>query len=258
MKMETLRIFKNSLFAAFAILCFVTVPRAQEARLEMLRLVDLPTAGTMDRGSYVSSLRLYPYGGVLGELQIGLSDRFFLGVSFGGENIIGEGRINWNPEPGLQFRLRIVDETFALPAIAIGFNSQGYGPYLKPQKRYTVKSRGFYAVASKNYAFLGDLSFHGGINYSLEKEDGDADLNFFGGIIKSLNPELNLVAEYDFALNDNDIASVGRGRGYLNVGIRWLFARRLSLQFQIKNILQNKENIPYSNREIIISYLEHF
>jgi hypothetical protein len=236
---------------------------AQQQPLPPYELIDLPTAGTLPRGSYVSSLRLYPSGGVLGGVQVGLSDRLSFGVSFGGENIIGEGKINWNPEPGLQFVYRLIDENIVLPAITLGYNSQGYGAYLKNNeqytiKRYTIKSRGIYGVASKNYAFLGDLSFHGGINYSFEREDGDKDLNLFAGIIKSLNRDLSLLAEYDVAVNDNNFRSIGSGKGYLNAGVRWLFANRLLLQFQFKNILENKERVPYSNREIKIAYIEYF
>ncbi len=249
---------KRIIVLLFAVLGFTSINFAQNKTPPPLELIDMPTAATLERGSYVSNLRLYPEGGLLGGLQIGLSDRFYLGVFFGGENIIGEGKINWNPEPGLQFAYRIIDENILLPGIAIGYNSQGYGAYIKGEKRYTIKSRGFYAVAGKNYAFLGDLSFHGGINYSLEREDGDKDVNLFAGILKSLSNDFSLLAEYDVAVNDNDFHSIGRGKGYLNVGIRWLFAGRLSLQFQFKNILENKENVPYSNREIKIAYLEHF
>lgn len=249
---------KKWIFQLLSLLMFCSILAAQERILPAYELIDMPTAGTLDRGSYVSSLRLYPSGGVLTGLKIGLSNRFYLGVAFGGENIIGEGKVNWNPEPGLQFIYRIIDENLALPAVTIGYNSQGFGPYLKSSKRYTVKSRGVYAVASKNYAFLGDLSFHGGLNYSFERDDGDKDINLFTGIIKSLNRDLSLLAEYDIAVNDNDFGSIGRGRGYLNLGIRWLFAKRLSLQFQLKNILENKENVPNSNREIKIAYIEYF
>ncbi len=244
--------------AVAAILLIPVFSLAQETPLPFLQMVDLPVAGTLPKGSYVSSIRLYPHGGVLGALSIGLSDRFYFGVSFGGENIIGEGDIHWNPEPGLHLAYRILDENMLLPAVSIGYNSQGYGPYIKETKRYTIKSRGFYAVASKNYAFLGDLSFHGGVNFSLEKGDGDSDADLFVGLLKSLNPDLTVLAEYDFALNDNDVRSLGSGKGYLNVGVRWLFARRLAIQFHVKNILQNKHNVPHANREIKILYLEHF
>jgi hypothetical protein len=247
---------KSPMMVFFLLLSFSLF--AQEKILPPTDLVDLPSAGTLDRGSYVSSLRIYPNGGLLGALKIGLSNRFYLGVAFGGENIVGEGKVNWNPEPGLQVVYRIIDENFALPAIAIGFNSQGFGSYLKSKKRYTVKSRGFYAVASKNYAVLGDLSFHGGINYSMEREDGDEDINLFTGIMKSINNDLTIIAEYDIAVNDNNFRAIGEGKGYLNIGLRWIFAKQLALQFQMKNILENKENVPSSNREIKIAYVEYF
>lgn len=249
---------KKLILQLLFLITFHSILTAQQRVLPAYELIDMPSAGTLDRGSYISSLRLYPAGGVLTSLKIGLSNRFYLGVAFGGENIIGEGKVNWNPEPGLQFVYRIIDENYILPAVAIGYNSQGFGPYLKSEKRYTVKSRGFYAVASKNYAFLGDLSFHGGLNYSLERDDGDEDINIFAGLIKSLNRELSLLAEYDIAVNDNDLGTIGKGRGYLNLGIRWLFANRLSIQFQLKNVLENKKNVQSSNREIKIAYIEYF
>jgi len=246
------------LIAAVFIALIPVVCLAQTLRLPFLQIIDVPVAGMLQKGSYVSSIRLYPNGGVLGALSIGLSDRFYFGVSFGGENIIGEGAVNWNPEPGIHLAYRVLDENIVLPAVVLGYNSQGYGPYLPETRRYTIKSRGFYAVASKNYAFLGDLSFHGGINFSLEKGDGDSDGNLFVGLLKSLNPDLTLLAEYDFAINDNDINALGSGRGYLNLGVRWLFARRLAIQFHVKNLLQNRRNVPHANREIKILYLEHF
>lgn len=233
---------------------------SQLKKLPPLLLIDTPTAGSLHKGSYVSNLRIYPNGGLLAGLSIGLSNRVYLGLSFGGENIIGEGKVNWNPEPGIHFVYRMMDENIALPAVSIGYQSQGYGRYYEDDdvKRYSIKSRGFYAVGSKNYDFLGDMSFHGGLNYSLENEDTDEDLNFFIGVAKSLNPDLSLLAEYDLAINDNGSKSIGDGKGYLNIGLRWLFAKRLAIQFQMKNILENKENVPYSNREIKISYLEYF
>lgn len=248
----------SSLFFFLLLVIVSMVCTAQEQFPPPRMLIDTPTAGTLTRGSYDVTLRLYPQGGVIASVGIGLSSRLLLGLSYGGENVIGEGKVNWNPDLGVQLRYRLIDENIALPAIVLGFDSQGYGAYIDSTKRYTVKSRGFFAVASKNYVFLGDLSLHGGINYSLEKSDGDSDPNLFVGIIKSLNPDLALVAEYDFALNDNEDNALGSGKGYLNTGLRWTFAQQLYIEISLKNILQNKHNIPYSNREIKINYYEHF
>ena len=78
-------------------------------------------------------------------------------------------------------RLRIIEESFALPGVAVGFDSQGFGYYDETTERYQVKSKGFYAVASKHYAFLGMMAFHGGVNYSLEDGDGEDAINLFFG-----------------------------------------------------------------------------
>jgi hypothetical protein len=128
--------------------------------------------------------------------------------------------VDWNPQPGIEARLRIVDETFVMPAITLGFASQGYGAYSDSLKRYTYKSRGAFAVASKNYQFFYNLGFHGGLNYSFENDDGNSGLNGFLGLDLSFTRELRIMAEYDFARNDNNPEwEFGSGKGYLNGGV---------------------------------------
>jgi len=90
----------------------------------------------------------------------------------------------------------------AMPAIAVGFDSQGYGRFFHKEERYLVKSRGFYAVASKNWELLGPLSLHGGVSYSLENKT-DHNPTAFVGFIKSLANVIQVAAEFDLASNDN-------------------------------------------------------
>ncbi|MFQ5603033.1 MAG: hypothetical protein ACE5HS_07160 [bacterium] len=220
-------------------------------------LIDLPTAGTLERGSFAIGLRMFNHGGLLSGVAVGITPRFMIGLSYGGENIIGEGDVNWNPDPGIQARFRVIDETYTVPAVTLGFNSQGYGPYNDAFKRYVNKSRGLFVVASKNYAFFQNLGIHGGINFSLEDDDGDEDLNVFLGLDVSFNREFRFVMEYDLARNDNkDDAAFGEGDGYLNTGVQWSFSDRLFLQFNLKNLLKNgPDNIM---REFKIGYFEYF
>jgi len=149
-----------------------------------------------------------------------------------------------------------------MPALAIGFNSQGYHGYLSGVDRYELKSTGFYAVLSKNYQFLGNLGLHAGINYSLETGDGDDDPNLFFGIDKALGDEISLMVEYDTALNDNnsnDPDLVARhGRGYLNAGLRWTFADQFHIEFDVNNLLRNKRTVDTVSREIKVVYIEYF
>ena len=140
----------------------------------------------------------------------------------------------------------------------VGFHSQGYGAYNKSLKRYAIKSRGIYAVASKNTSFLGGLGLHAGVNWSLETEDDDSDPNLFAGCHKYLGSDFVILGEYDTAINDNDNNAIGSGKGYLNLGVRWSFAQRLFFEFAWKNILENGSHSTGSSREVKLVYLTFF
>lgn len=224
-------------------------------------LINKPTAGSLEKGSFSIKLRMMPEGGVLGAVNVGLTDRFMLGVSYGGSHIIGEDTVQWHPEPGVHVKYRLFDETYQFPAFTMGYNSQGYHSYIDSLSRYELKSTGLFAVISKNYRFLGNLGLHAGINYSFETGDGDRDPNIFFGIDKDINQDLALILEYDTALNDNRTGDtrITRSRGYLNAGVRWTFARSFHVEFDINNILRNKvQGGSLPSREIKILYVEHF
>jgi hypothetical protein len=180
-----------------------------------------------------------------GEVNIGIFDEFYIGVSWGGTRIIGREKPIWNGHPGVRLHYRIVPEDFYYPNIAIGFDSQGYGMWRKFDSRYEIKSKGFYFVLSKNYFVsggqLGTMGVHLGTNYCVTEKpiDGDDNLNFFFGIDKSLVQNLSLLAEYDFAFNDDADHAPTRGNGYLNIGFRWSFNNELHLEFDVKDVLRN-------------------
>jgi hypothetical protein len=226
--------------------------------LEPLYVVDTPTAGILMRGSFRTGIDVYPQGGILAGISAGITQRFMFGLSYGGTNIIGTGKINWNKQVGAQVRYRLFEEDYVMPAILIGFDSQGRGAYIDSTKRYVNKSMGVYAAVSKSFIFLGTLNLHGGINYSFENEDGDKDPNLFVGVQKSLNPELFLSAEYDFAINDGGSGALGEGRGYLNAALKWQFSGKLELSFVLKDLLKNRRYIDGITREIRINYSEIF
>jgi len=225
-------------------------------------LIDCPTAGLLPRGSFDVDLRLFPGGGALGGISVGLTDRLLLGVSYGGEKIISDQKAEWFPEPGVSVKYRLIEENFALPALAVGFDSQGYGAYVENDTlaRYEIKSKGFYWVASKNYKVLGTpMGLHLGANYSLEDDDGDDEPSVFLGLDKTFNEEFEVILEYDFAFNDNKkLSSFGKGNGYLDVGLRWSFGQRLNIEFDFMNLAGNRKNIKYLARQVRIVYLEYF
>ncbi|MGB8656420.1 MAG: hypothetical protein WCE90_01380 [Candidatus Zixiibacteriota bacterium] len=228
--------------------------------LQPRKLIDCPTAGLLPRGSFDFDIRIYPGGGAIFGIDIGLMKRFMVGMSFGGQNVIGEGEPDWNPRIEFAAKYRLINESYFFPALALGYDSQGDGAFNDSLKRYTYKSKGFYAVMSKGYA-SGDIpiGLHGGVNYSLENEDKDKNVTIFMGADVLLGENLGVVAEYDLGANDDKAQELfGRGYGYLNVGAQWIFSNRLLLQFNLKNLLLNRKNANTWGREFKIVYFESF
>jgi len=258
MKKDTLLLRYIGIVITLFLIFFISVLRGQEEIDFVPReIINLPTAGTLNRGEVGVNLRLYPHGGLLSGFSAGVSDPFFVTVYFGGENIIGVGDVNWNPQIAVDLRYRIIDETFELPALSIGFTNQGYGAYIKKKERYAIKSRGFYIVSSKNYNIVGNAGFHLGANFSLETKDQDTDINFFMGFDKDLIKNIVLLCEYDLALNDNEDQSFTNEKGYLNAGIRWGFLGRFFLEFYFKDLLENRIDAQGVTREVKIEFVEN-
>ena len=255
------------LLSFFALAITISGYAQEDVVLQKRHLVNIPTAGVLQRGQYDIGMRLFDDGGVLTSIGVGVTDRFMFGIAYGGENIIGSGKVKFNPLPGVEARYRVIDESVPGPALTIGFDNQGYGPFIKravvdsiPKKvnRYTQKSRGLFVALSKNYAFMGNTGIHGGISWSVtEKKDKDNAPAFFVGVDKSLNNELSFVGEYDLALNDNE-GTVGHKRGYLNIGLKFNFGSRVMIDFIMTDILNNSRDFGKFSRELRLSLVNTF
>jgi hypothetical protein len=203
-------------------------------------------------------MRMQPAGSVLLGLSIELFDQMMIGVSYGGDEIIGYGKPNFNPRVEFQAKYRVVDDLGAIPSVALGFDSQGYAGYFKESERYRIKSKGFYGVVGKGFPFMGRFYMQGGMNYSLETKDEDKEPDFFVGFDQTIGYELSVRSEYDFAFNDNAKDSVfGEGRGYLNAGVRWTYQERLFAEIDFCNINGNGKG-PFAEvwRTIKLGYVE--
>jgi len=227
-------------------------------------LIDMPTAGTFPRAFFDVGFRFYNNGGALANCDIGLADRITMGISFGGEHVLSNTDPDWNPQIEFNLKLRLVDELELFPAVSVGFCSQGFGPYHDQLERYAYKSRGFYAVVSRSFFFYNwTAGWHGGINYSREyKGDNDKDINFFGGADLTFKYNLALMLEFDAAFNDNKSGVTdgfaGKGRGYLNMGVKWLFTENLEIEFLLKDLLVNRRESDTFERGVRLVYIDRF
>ena len=215
------------------------------AKFEYRSLIDMQTAGILQKGYVGVTSDVMPGGLLIEKLEVGVFDNISFGISYGGENIIGAGKPNWYISPGVNFRFRIINENISLPAVTLGFDSQGKGEYFDSTSRYAIKSPGFFAAASKNFEFLGYMSLHGTLNYSLESKDGEDFVDLSVGCEKTIGYNVSVIGEYDFAFNDNS-TNYGAGNGYLNVGIRWAIGNGFTMGFDLRDLLDNKKWSPSS------------
>jgi hypothetical protein len=238
-----------------------------QGRAPSRTLIDTPTAGTNEPGSFETRTKAFPGGGLELRVDVGLAHWISVGGSYGGQQIIGDGGPDWNPEPGYSLKIRVLQEDWVFPAVAVGIDTQGAGFWDGARDRYQYQSRGVYAVASKNYAWLGDLSLHGGVNRSFE--GSDENLNPFVGAEKSLGPWAGLALEYDLGLNDNrDDGVYGRGTGYLNAALSWNLSPEMQVRFVLRDMLRNAESVEPGRadrvldegwgRELTFAFMERF
>ncbi len=227
------------------------------AKFEYRSLIDMPTAGILQKGYVGITSDVLPGGTLIEKIEVGVFDNISFGISYGGVNVIGAGRPDWYNYPGINIRFRVINETVAFPAVTFGFDSQGKGEYFDSLSRYAIKSPGFFGAVSKNFQFLGYLSLHGTVNYSLENKDGDNFLNLMIGAEKTIGSNVSLIGEYNFAFNDNSTRYFGKGNGYLNIGIRWAVGEGFTLGFDLRDLLDNKKWSPSSaDRAIRIEYIK--
>ncbi len=247
---------KRSIILLIAFLAFTSELFSQGINVPPRRIIDFPNGALLPKGSFDVTLHAFPKGGLVTGIDVGLHNRLMIGVSYGGTNVIGEGDVNWHPFAGANVRYRVIGESFTWPGVAVGFDSQGHGAYLDTTNRFERKALGFYAVSSKNYQILGGLGIHFGANYSLETDDLDKGINLFTGADLTIRPNVAVMAEYDFALNDNGDLSLGSGKGYLNAGLRFTIKDAVYLELFLVDLLENREN--NFQRSIKVTYLEFF
>jgi hypothetical protein len=214
-------------------------------------LVDAPTAGMLGSGTLAFDIDFFQNGGLLVAMNYGILSRFSLGISYGGSNLIGDGTAQFNPVPGFNAKVRPFEEGVSFPAIVLGFDSQGREEHIDSLDRYTIQSKGLYIAASKNFTMAGFFSIHGGANYSLEGPQDDREVAFFVGAEKTIGSAISAVLEYN-----SGGGKISKGRGYLNLGLRWSPGGGFTIGFDLKDLVRNDEKVTIGNRSVKIEFLK--
>ncbi len=226
------------------------------ARYESRYIVDMPTAGIIPKGAYSVNADIFENGGIMTEIEASPFSYFNMGISFGGNNIIGGGNISWQSLPGLLLKIRIFDESKAMPAILLGFDSQGRGAY--SAKRFQTMSPGIYASLSKNYSWLlGYIALHGGLNYSLEPLPVNRIPNIYFGIEQTIGKYASLNLEFNTNLDEKN-HTIMKERGLFNASFRFSIIPDFTIELLGRDLMSHYVGSNGFIRTIRLEYIGKF
>jgi hypothetical protein len=149
-------------------LFFISIAVSPRAQAPVVELIDIPTAEVVDHYGVDSSFRFYSGGGVLTKVAFGVLPRLNVGFGLDAQRFIGNRSVDLN-RPTINMKLRAFDGSRSLPALALGYDGQGYF-FNKRTDKYDEREKGLYAVGSGEIIVPG-LSLHGGLNMFDFKDD---------------------------------------------------------------------------------------
>ncbi len=221
-------------------------------------IIDQPTAGVLKKGDFSIYTQTYPQGGVMVGLSAAPFTNFNMGFSYSGTNIIGTGSVEWQKMPGIQLKLRLLDERINWPAIVIGLNSQGRESYDADAERFMTNSTGLYLAVSKNYTWvLGDIAFHGGINYSFDTPSDYRAPNFYIGVEQSIGSKGALNFEFNPTIDEYNKDFMSH-KGMLNMSLRWSIYSGITVEMHARDLLENYKNSTGFRRSLVFEYISSF
>jgi hypothetical protein len=202
------QIFLGALIAA------VLSVQARAAAL-LTELIDIPTADAVDHYGYNATFRFYTGGGVLSKTAFGVFPRLNIGFGLDMEELIGSDTVDVN-RPTLNVKFRFFDGTRQLPALALGYDGQGYF-FNEKTDEYIQREKGLYLVGSGEI-IAPDLTLHGGANVYDFSNDR---VYFFTGLSYLIEQVVGVMVEADIEA-DVEAQTPERDRDTrLNAGLRY-------------------------------------
>ncbi len=229
---------KKSLIALVMVCAFVAGLHSESVQnAPNLDIIDTPTTNTLLRGMYNFHMRFYEGGGLNTRAWVGFANVFMIGASFDVQNAIGTGNVNGR-EPKVLAKVRMIEESVAFPAIALGYEPQTIG--------LTTFPMGIYAAVSKT--IMPNVILSGGVNNHNVFTNFVFNDNFgvFAGLVWMPSQDFAFLGEM------NDLIQNGRS---LNLGIRYAFAPEIRIEFDFKGL--SKSATDYA-RNLRIDYVNYF
>ncbi len=199
--------------------------------------IDNPLPILLNHGEVYIQFRDEPINKVRAKLGVGIWNSIILGVSYGGDNLVGYGDVDWEDEPSLDLRIRLIESDY-LESV-IGFNSE-------PIENYKGKDL-FILGGISMYLGSFRLLVCGGGNYKFTEPENKG-LDLFANSVLNINGPHSIHLEYILGANDDNNNSKNR----FNLGYN-IQSGSLGVQFDLKNIFSGD-----LGRQIQIFYRENF
>lgn len=214
--------------------------------------VDQPYLGVPGHAEFDVELRFGPEGEILGFFNIGIWDRFGVGISYGASNLIGSGDPEFYEIPGIQVRIEAIEQGILIPLALVGFDNQGYGGYDSDSGRYVIMSKGLYCQLGKTFSYPSiEIVPSLGVNYCFE---GENRFDMFFGMKTQFGSNSALMIDYSPNFNDD----TDKNKGYLNMSLRLIFYEELFFEFALRDLLDNNPDDLQFNRMIRLGYEQFF
>ena len=213
---------KRKLLAAFLFTFVAAFCSAPAAFAKPTSLIDTPTVGMLDYGSYDLGFRLFSDGGVLTRLDFGVFRIVNLGVGWEISDVVGN-RTMVVGQPALYLKIKPFAGSMVLPAIAFGYDGQGYF-YNTDKKEFEQKEKGVFVVLGRE-AFVPGLELNAGVNMN---DFGTNSVHGFVNAGFSMEDTFSVIGEFD---NIGDLPDAR-----LNLGVRFSVTGNVSVDLAGRDI----------------------
>ena len=189
-------------------------------------LIDLPTAGVQDYYGLQNKTRFFADGGVMDAVSFGVLPRLNLGVTAALDDFLGTSSDMRLERPSIQAKYRFYDGNEYMPALALGYDGQGYY-YNHQQDKFMEKERGVYLVGS-HYLFDKSFQLHPGVNVS----------DFYSNsIYGSLGASFTVEDSFDLMAEWDNVQRFNQSR--VNAGVRFHVSPFFKIDLAFRDIAKN-------------------
>ncbi|MEI7640270.1 MAG: hypothetical protein WCJ46_02005 [bacterium] len=227
---------KRALFLILSGLLFA-LPVAAASQARNIEMIDVPTANTLLKTEIRYEAKFYAGGCILNKFYIGIFDRFMLGTAINVTNLIGSSNLNVLLPLKVAGKFRITDDVDAIPAIALGYEGEGY---------LTTGAKGVYLAVTKEIPLGGIYIQLTGNVYTNEFTKFGTKINTAAGVGFALTKEFLITGEFD--------GITGNNYGRINFGIGYFFDP-VQIEIGIKYGIGKKD--PGLSRILNINYVSY-